>query len=364
MFLMWGYEGEELEDIEATVEHVKESNPDIFFTTVSYPIKNTPYYDKVETKLISRPSGATQPIVSCDRRSPHQDVLQARRYVAAQRGRRAPARRHGSGAAAVKADEAEQARQPVGECGRGGRLSEVDCRRSTRWRPTTTTRSATARSAGDARGGVGPGWASGCLRAVACSSSTAAPERTRCGSASAESRPRHRCCRGDGRRGAATGVDARHLRAQSIGDLAPLGPFDGALSNFGGLNCVSDLGAVATGSPRAPAGGSALLCIMGPAVPWEWGWYLLHGQPRQAFRRFAEVTSWRGLAIRYPSIRSMRRLSPRISRCAGCGHSGHWSRRPMPSSGRNDIHACWRGWRGRNAASIVGRVSRSSPTTT
>ena len=34
MFLMWGYEGEELEDIAATVEHVKQSNPDVFFTTV------------------------------------------------------------------------------------------------------------------------------------------------------------------------------------------------------------------------------------------------------------------------------------------------------------------------------------------
>ena len=32
MFLMWGYEGEELEDIAATVEHVKLTNPDIFFT--------------------------------------------------------------------------------------------------------------------------------------------------------------------------------------------------------------------------------------------------------------------------------------------------------------------------------------------
>src|SRR5262249_48606602 len=38
MFLMWGYEGEELEDIEATAEHVRECKPDVFFTTVSYPI--------------------------------------------------------------------------------------------------------------------------------------------------------------------------------------------------------------------------------------------------------------------------------------------------------------------------------------
>jgi hypothetical protein len=51
MFLMWGYEGEELEDIAATVEHVKQSNPDIFFTTVSYPIKGTPYFDTVKDKV-------------------------------------------------------------------------------------------------------------------------------------------------------------------------------------------------------------------------------------------------------------------------------------------------------------------------
>jgi radical SAM superfamily enzyme YgiQ (UPF0313 family) len=47
MFLMWGYEGETIEDIEATVEHVKRCNPDVFFTTVSYPIMNTAYYQKI-----------------------------------------------------------------------------------------------------------------------------------------------------------------------------------------------------------------------------------------------------------------------------------------------------------------------------
>jgi radical SAM superfamily enzyme YgiQ (UPF0313 family) len=51
MFLMWGYDGEDLSDIEATIDHVKKANPNIFFTTVSYPIKNTPYYKKVEETL-------------------------------------------------------------------------------------------------------------------------------------------------------------------------------------------------------------------------------------------------------------------------------------------------------------------------
>ena len=52
MFLMWGYEGEEISDIEATIDHVRSSNPDIFLTTVSYPIKGTPYYKKVASRLI------------------------------------------------------------------------------------------------------------------------------------------------------------------------------------------------------------------------------------------------------------------------------------------------------------------------
>jgi radical SAM superfamily enzyme YgiQ (UPF0313 family) len=52
MFLMWGYEGEELEDIEATIDHVKRSDPDVFLTTVAYPIKGTPYYSRVAPSLV------------------------------------------------------------------------------------------------------------------------------------------------------------------------------------------------------------------------------------------------------------------------------------------------------------------------
>jgi radical SAM superfamily enzyme YgiQ (UPF0313 family) len=51
MFLMWGYEGEELEDIEATIDHVKRSNPDVFFTTVAYPIKGTQYFAEVDSRV-------------------------------------------------------------------------------------------------------------------------------------------------------------------------------------------------------------------------------------------------------------------------------------------------------------------------
>jgi radical SAM superfamily enzyme YgiQ (UPF0313 family) len=52
MFFMWGYEGEDLADIEATYDHVKACAPDTFLTTVSYPIKGTPYYEEIADKLV------------------------------------------------------------------------------------------------------------------------------------------------------------------------------------------------------------------------------------------------------------------------------------------------------------------------
>ena len=51
---------EEPADIEATYEHVKACSPDTFFTTVSYPIKGTPYFEEVASKLVQlREWGAT-----------------------------------------------------------------------------------------------------------------------------------------------------------------------------------------------------------------------------------------------------------------------------------------------------------------
>jgi radical SAM superfamily enzyme YgiQ (UPF0313 family) len=53
LFIMLGYEGEETIDIEETVDHLKSANPDVFVTTVSYPIKGTPYYDEVADRVVS-----------------------------------------------------------------------------------------------------------------------------------------------------------------------------------------------------------------------------------------------------------------------------------------------------------------------
>ena len=51
MFIMLGYDGERTEDLRATVDHLKRTSPDLYLTTVSYPIKGTPYYDAVAPRI-------------------------------------------------------------------------------------------------------------------------------------------------------------------------------------------------------------------------------------------------------------------------------------------------------------------------
>ena len=46
-FIMLGYPGETEEDIEETIRHLKESNPDQFTITIAYPIKGTEFYEEV-----------------------------------------------------------------------------------------------------------------------------------------------------------------------------------------------------------------------------------------------------------------------------------------------------------------------------
>jgi anaerobic magnesium-protoporphyrin IX monomethyl ester cyclase len=52
-FIMLGYPGEKRTDILETVEHLKDSMPDFFLTTVAYPIKGTPFYSQVESELVT-----------------------------------------------------------------------------------------------------------------------------------------------------------------------------------------------------------------------------------------------------------------------------------------------------------------------
>ena len=53
LFIMLGYEGEDLTDIEATVDLLKAAPPDQFLTTLSYPIKGTPYFEQIADRVIA-----------------------------------------------------------------------------------------------------------------------------------------------------------------------------------------------------------------------------------------------------------------------------------------------------------------------
>lgn len=81
-------------------------------------------------------------------------------------------------------------------------------------------------------------------------------------------------------------LDFRVLATEELSALTDNGQFDGAYSNFSGLNCVGDLVSVRRNLARLlKPGGSVALCMLGRFVPWEIAWFFAHGDPRKAMRR-------------------------------------------------------------------------------
>jgi ubiquinone/menaquinone biosynthesis C-methylase UbiE len=81
-------------------------------------------------------------------------------------------------------------------------------------------------------------------------------------------------------------VRVQQRSIEDLGSLENEGPFDGILSNFGGLNCVPNLQKVGQDLARLlKPGSSALFCLLGRWCCWEFLYYLTHLQPSKAFRR-------------------------------------------------------------------------------
>jgi ubiquinone/menaquinone biosynthesis C-methylase UbiE len=109
-------------------------------------------------------------------------------------------------------------------------------------------------------------------------------------------------------------VDFRVLDTEKIETLVADAPFDGAFSNFSGLNCVQDISSVADSlalllKPSA----QILLCMVGRFSPWEMAWHLVHGKPVEALHSFrrkptAEVSARGAVLVHYPSVRDVRRM--------------------------------------------------------
>lgn len=107
------------------------------------------------------------------------------------------------------------------------------------------------------------------------------------------------------------------LQQLITGDWHPDGPgFDGVLSNFGGLNTISNWrGLAARLAAMVKPGGRMVLVPMGPYCPWELLWYGSHGRFDLARRRWqpvARATLGSGtIPVWYPAARQLRReLSP------------------------------------------------------
>jgi hypothetical protein len=122
-------------------------------------------------------------------------------------------------------------------------------------------------------------------------------------------------------------ANLEHLQVATE-DLACLfdrGPFDGAFSNFSGLNCLADLKPVARDlAGLVKRGGRILLCLWSRVCWVEMLWYLFHGEPKKSVRRLSKVATARlgdmTISVSYPSLRSLRdSFSPWFelrSRCA------------------------------------------------
>jgi ubiquinone/menaquinone biosynthesis C-methylase UbiE len=122
-----------------------------------------------------------------------------------------------------------------------------------------------------------------------------------------------------------TSAQAMTCAAEDLADLTSRVelPFDGAYSNFAGLNCVGDLGAFADGLARLlRPGAPALLVIFGRVCPGEWLVETLRGRPRNAFRRIASGDQparlgGREFAVRYHRRRDLERVMAPWFRPAG-----------------------------------------------
>jgi ubiquinone/menaquinone biosynthesis C-methylase UbiE len=92
-----------------------------------------------------------------------------------------------------------------------------------------------------------------------------------------------------------------------------LGRFDGAFSNFGGLNSITNYQLLVSNlQSLLKPGGQLLFVIMGRHCAWEIAWHLLHGDPATAFRRWRRggVLARVGKAtmnVYYPSTAELRR---------------------------------------------------------
>jgi ubiquinone/menaquinone biosynthesis C-methylase UbiE len=103
-------------------------------------------------------------------------------------------------------------------------------------------------------------------------------------------------------------VDAQMLAIEELSTIE--GIFDGALSNFGALNCVADPAELRPLARLIRPGGHLAICVIGRFCLRESVHFLRRGQIRKAVRRWNGVSRNASLkfSIYYPTIQQIRRL--------------------------------------------------------
>ena len=122
------------------------------------------------------------------------------------------------------------------------------------------------------------------------------------------------------------GVDARRMAIEGLGSME--GTFDGAISNFGALNCVADLSQLSKALSRLiRPDGTLAICVMSRYCWSDW---------RHFFQRWSGRAQWRGIDIYYRSGGFLAgAFGPHFEcrRRASIGHGDHqlllFKRRPL-----------------------------------
>jgi SAM-dependent methyltransferase len=110
-----------------------------------------------------------------------------------------------------------------------------------------------------------------------------------------------------------TSVQFSLLPTERLREIGSTPMFDGAFSNFSGLNCVADLTQTAEDLANLlPASAPLLICLSTRFCISEIVWFLLHGEFRKAFRRCSGQTSATvgqfTVDVYYPTVRQLRKL--------------------------------------------------------
>ena len=117
------------------------------------------------------------------------------------------------------------------------------------------------------------------------------------------------------------------LPTERLRELPAAPMFDGAFSNFSGLNCVADLKRTAEDlAALLPPTAPLVVCLSTRFCAWEIIWFLLHGKFRKAFRRCSgRATAKVGdftIDVYYPTLGTLQQLfSPSFAlrSCTGIG---------------------------------------------